>query len=428
MDILLKNAVIVTQNNAREIFNGDIFINGNKIERIGKDLNEKVEEKMNCKGKLIFPGLINTHTHIVMTLFRGYAEGMQLHEWLAQKIWPAEAKLKSDDIYYGAMLGIAEMIQSGTTSFNEMYPFGLEKIAEAVKDGGIRASIGLGMLDKVPGHSTKDELKTNNAFIFSIKNNKSRVKASVCCHAPYTCSSELILKSKEYANKKNLQFHIHASETRKEVFDILKEKGKRPFEYLNSLKVLDEKTVLAHSVYVSKREIALAGKTKVNISHNPISNMKLAGGGVCPISEFARAGANVTLGTDGAASNNSLNMIETIKIATILQKNQYWDPRIISNQQILDFATINGARALGINAGSIAQGKLADLVIIDLNSPNMVPCHDAIANLIYAMNPSNISDVIVDGNFVMKERAIIAFDEEKILEKVSEVAKNVVSR
>lgn len=428
MDILIKNATVVTQNAKREILKGDVFISGNRIEKVGKGLKEKAEETVDGSGKLVFPGLVNTHTHIAMTLFRGYGEGMRLQDWLQKKIWPAEAKLKPDDVYSGTMLGIAEMIRSGTTTFNEMYLVGVDRIAEATEKGGIRASIGFGILDKMPGHSVEGELKKNDGFVASLKSRSGRVNASVSCHAPYTCSAELMKKAKEYADKKGIQFHIHASETRKEVFDILKETGKRPFEYLDSLGVIDENTVLAHSVYVTKREIALAGKKKATVSHNPVSNLKLAGGGVSPISEFATAGANVTLGTDGAASNNSLSMIEAMKIAAILQKNQYWDPLIVSNQQIMDFATVNGAKALGLDAGAIEEGKLADLVIADLKAPNMAPYHDHVANMIYSMNPSNITDVIADGAFVMREGKITAFDEEKIVEKAAAVAADVASR
>lgn len=428
MDILIKNATIITQNRKREILKGDIFISEGKIQKVGKNLQEKSEEKIDGMGKLVFPGLVNTHTHIAMTLFRGYGEHMRLHDWLTKKIWPAEAKLKPDDVYWGAMLGIAEMIRSGTTSFNEMYVVGLEKIAEAVEKGGIRASIAFGMVDKIPGHHLEGELKANEKIVKSIKSASGRVKAAVSCHAPYTCSDELIRKGKELAKKKKLQFHIHVSETRKEVFDVLREKGKRPFEYLNSLGVLDQNTVLAHAVYVSTREIALAGKAKVNISYNPISNMKLAGGGMCPASEFTSAGANVTLGTDGAASNNSLNMLETMKMAALLQKNFYWDPLVISTQQVFDFATLNGAKALGLNAGSIAEGKLADLVMVDMKMPNIAPYHDYLANVIYAINPANITDVIVDGEFLMRERNIVTFDEEKIVEKASEIAVEVMNR
>lgn len=425
MDILITNATIITQNAKREILNCDIFISENKIEKIGKNLKENAEEKINGKGKLIFPGLINTHTHIPMTLFRGYGEDMQLQEWLTQKIWPAEEKLTPKNIYWGALLGIAEMIRSGTTAFNEMYVLGLKEIAQATEKGGVRASIGLGMIDKISGRQTEIELSSSIKFISELNN--KRVCPVMACHASYTCSSELIRKAKEYAKKKNLQFHMHASETRKEVFDILKETGKRPLEYFNELEVLDEKTVLAHAVFVSEREIILAGKTKTNISHNPVSNLKLASGGFCPVSEFMHAGANVTLGTDGAASNNSLNMIETMKFAALLQKNHYWDPRVLSAHQVLDFATINGAKALGIDAGSIEEGKLADIVIADLNAPNLAPVHNYFANVVYAMNPSNITDVIVNGEFVMREKKIVTFDEENAIEKASAAAQETLN-
>ena len=254
------------------------------------------------------------------------------------------------------------------------------------------------------------------------------MKPAVSCHAPYTCTPELIKKAKEYANEKNLQFHIHASETRKEVFDLLKAGGKRPLEYLEGLGAMDNRTVLAHSVFVTKREIALAGKAGATVSHNPISNLKLAGGGICPIVEFAKAGANAALGTDGAASNNSLNMIETMKMAAVLQKNHYWDPLAISAGDALDYATINGAKALGIDAGSIEKGKLADIVIANMQTANMAPSHDPIANIVYSMNPSNITDVIVDGEFALREGRITAFNEQEAIEKASRAALDLAAR
>ncbi len=195
MDILIKNATVITQNAKREIFQGDIFISGNRIEKIGKNLREKCEEKIDATGKLAFPGLVNAHTHVAMTLFRGYGEDMRLQDWLAKKIWPAEAKLKPDDVYWGAMLGIAEMIRCGTTAFNEMYLAGLvEKIGEAAEKGGIRASVALGTFDKMPGHDFEGELRATEKFVSNFRSKSERVKPAVSCHAPYTCSDELIKK------------------------------------------------------------------------------------------------------------------------------------------------------------------------------------------------------------------------------------------
>ncbi|MFA5077390.1 MAG: amidohydrolase [Candidatus Micrarchaeia archaeon] len=428
MDILIKSATVVTQNAEREVLKGaDIFVSDGKIGKVGKNLREKAEEKIDANGKIVFPGLVNTHTHIAMTLFRGYGEGMRLHDWLAKRIWPAEAKLKPKHVYWGTMLGIAEMARSGTTAFNEMYLSGAEKIAEAAEKGGMRASIASDMLDKISGNAPEKELEKAKNFVSSLRSPSGRVKASVSCHAPYTCTGELIKIAKEFAAKKGLQFHIHASETRKEVFDVLNEKGKRPLEYLDGLGVLDRRTVLAHAVFVTKREIALAGKSGASVAHCPVGNLKLASGGTCPIGEFARSGVNATLGTDGAASNNSLNMLETMKMAALLQKNFYWDPLALSAQQALDFATVNGARALGVEAGSIEEGKLADIVIADAKAPNMNPAHSDVDNIVYAMNPANITDVMVGGKFVMRNRKITAFDEEEAVGKACEAALDVTS-
>ncbi|MDD5337357.1 MAG: amidohydrolase [Candidatus ainarchaeum sp.] len=426
MDILIRNATLITQNAKREILkSADIFVSNGKIGKVGKNLKENAEEKIDAKGKIIFPGLVNAHTHIAMTLFRGYGEGMRLQDWLTKRIWPAEARLKPEHAYRGAMLGIAEMVRSGTTAFNEMYVAGMEKIAEAAETGGVRATLAFSMIDDVPGHETEKELREGIGFAGKLKSRSGRVKAGIACHAPYTCTGELIQKGKEAANRMSIPFHIHASETRKEVFDVLKKRGQRPVEYLDKLGVLDRRTVLAHAVYVTKREIGIAGKKGASVAHCPVSNLKLAGGGVCPIGEFARSGANAALGTDGAASNNSLNMLETMKMAALLQKNFYWDPLALSAQQALDFATINGAKALGINAGSIEEGKLADLVIADANAPNMNPRHSDMDNIVYAMNPSNITDVIIDGKFAMRNRKM-SFDEKKVVEKACEAALDLV--
>lgn len=419
MSVLIKDLLIVTQNSKREIFEGDILIKENKIQEIKKEINEKADLVINGKGKIAIPGLINTHTHVAMTLFRGYGEGLDLHNWLTTKIWPAEAKLTPEAVSHGTLLGCMEMISSGTTSFNEMYLLGLDEIAQSCEKIGIRSTVALGMFDKIPGHSLKDELKNSNSFIKNWKNS-SLITPAIACHAPYTCSEELLIKGKELATKENLKFHIHASETRKELFDTLKETKKRPFEYLDSLGLIDSNSIFAHASWVSKREIKLAGDKSLSISHNPVSNLKLATGGICPIYEYHYAGANVTLGTDGAASNNSLDMFESLKFTALLQKHKYWNSAILSAQKLFDFATINGAKALGLNSGSLEKGKLADIVLLDAKSPNMVPSHDLISNLVYSCNSSNVTDVIINGKLILENKEFKTINKEEIYENVED--------
>jgi len=425
MDILIKDALILTQNKNREVMRGDILIEDGKIAKIAKSIRGGAEEKIDASGKLAFPGLVNCHTHIPMSLFRGYAEGMHLQDWLAKKIWPAEAKLDPGHIRAGSMLSILEMVRSGTTCFNEMYIAHMDGVCKSVVDAGMRASVGFGLFDLVRKTDAKEELKNGTSLAEKWSGKSPLLKISMAPHAPYTCSKELILLAKEYARKKNLKFHMHVSETRREVFDSLQQNGKRPIEHLHSLGVLDDDTVLAHGSWVTKRESILVGKEGATVSHNPAANLKLATGGICPLYEYLEAGANITLGTDGTASNNSHNMVETMKFAHLLQSHLYWDPLRISIQNVWDFATINGAKALGFNCGSIEPGKDADIVLADLRSPNLSPLHDA-RNLLFSFHPGNITDVLIAGKPVLREGKFTELDEPKIIEEAQREAEDLV--
>ncbi len=427
MSILIKNTTIVTQDSERRIINGDLLIRDSRINEIGNDIDEKADEIIDGNRKIAIPGLINTHTHIAMALLRGYGEGLPLHEWLEKKIWPAEAKLTSGDVRWGSLLGMIESIRSGVTAINEMYIYHVGETGKAAEEIGLRVILPRAMFDLIPGRKLETELREAAVFINNWKGRSELVKPIVSCHAPYTCSEELLLKAKEMANKEKLKFHMHLSETRKEVFDILNSKGKYPFEYMDSIGLVDEDSIFAHASWVTKREIALVGKKRATISHCPTSNLKLATGGICPIIEYDSAGANVTIGTDSAASNNSLNMFESMKLAALLQKHHYWKADVAPAQKLFDFATINGAKGLGINAGSIEKGKLADIVLLE-RGPNMVPEHNIIANIIYAAGPQNVSDVIINGKIVMRDKKILTVDEEKVKEEAEKAAKDLVSR
>ncbi len=427
MIILVKNTTIVTQNDGREILKGDILVKDGRIEEIGKNIDEKAEIVIDGTNKIAIPGLVNAHTHIVMGLLMGHGEGLPLQEWLEKKIWPAEGKLTREDTKVGSLLGMLESIRSGVTAFNEMYIYHVDETAKAAQQIGIRVSIPRAMFDLIPGRERDDELAAGEAFVREWTGKSPLIVPTVSCHAPYTCSEELMVKAKEMAKKKGLKFHIHLSETRKEMLDILKKTGKYPFEYMDSLGLVDGDSVFAHAGWVTKREIKLAAEKGASIAHCPISNMKLATGGICPIVEYDAAGANVTIGTDGAASNNSLNLFESIKLAALLQKHRYWKADVISAQKVFDFATVNGAKALGIEAGSIEKGKLADIVLLEKGA-NMIPEHDIISNLVYTTGPQNVTDVIIDGRLVLKDRKILTVDEEKILEEAGKTAEDLVKR
>ncbi|MFP3950047.1 MAG: amidohydrolase [Candidatus Micrarchaeia archaeon] len=429
MGLLIKGAKIITQNPNRETMEGDILIEGGRIAKAGKGLpKEGVEKVLDGKGKIVFPGLVNAHTHGAMGLLRGYGEGLPLHRWLEEKIWPAEEKLNKEDIYWGTLLGAIEMVRSGTTCFNEMYMFGIRHMVDAVSEVGIRAVLGKGVYDKSGERSAESEMKELEKKTGEIRNMHPRVKMGVAAHSVYTCSGELLREAKKFAKKEGMVFHMHAGETREEIFRALKEKKMRPVEYLDSLGLVDSGSVLAHMGWVTKREISIAGKKGANIVHCPVSNLKLATGGICPVPEFEESGANVALGTDGAASNNSLDMLETMKYALLMQKHRYWDAGRYPEENAWDAATINGAGALGIDGGSIAEGKVADMVFADAKAVNLAPLHRDLRSIIYSINPGNITDVMVDGRFILENRKMTFVDEEKIVEKATDVAHDLVER
>ena len=423
MGILIKEVDVLTQNRNRELLRGvDILIQGKRIEKIGRNIKAKAEFKIDGRGKLVIPGLINTHTHVAMTLFRGYADDMRFWEAWPKRIWPREKKVKAEDVRAGSLLGCLEMIRSGTTCFMDNYFF-MDEVAEAVKGVGMRANLAYGMIDMGDAEKRKRELKIGEELVKDFDGKADgRIRCSFAPHAPYTCSEELLLKAKELAEKHDALLQIHVAETRKEVFDSLKKSGKRPVEYLDSIGFVNEKVIAAHCVWITKREAGMLGSRGAKVSYNPVSNMKLASGGVAPIPQMLESNVCVTFGTDGAVSNNSLNMLETIKVGALLQKSHLWDSRVLNAQQALDFATINGAKALGVDAGSIEEGKLADIFLMELGSPNLLPANSLVSNLVYSSNPSNVSDVIVDGKLVMKDRRILTIDEEKVFEKVRKVS------
>ncbi len=404
MKTVLKNCkFIVTQNKKREILtNHDILISGNKIEKIGGNL--KGDQIIDCSQNIVMPGLINLHTHVGMHLLRGYADDMKLDTWL-KKLWPEEDKLTADQIYVAATMGINEMLRTGTTCFNDMY-FEENRIADAVKELGIRAvlSRGLGVEDLADKKRiAKKFIKAENLIKY-IKNMKcSRITPAVGPHAIYTCSKDMLLKGCKLAKKYKVINHVHIAETRKELADSLKNTGKRPVEYLDSIGFLDKNVIAAHCGWVTKGEIRTLAKRGVKVAHCPSSNMKLATGGIMPLKEMQEAGVLVGLGTDSVVSNNSLDMFSEMKICALVQKQNYWNPTVAPAQTVLDMATINGAKALGLNAGSIEPGKLADIVLLDANHYLLQPLKKdrIISHLVYSANGSCVQKVFVDGKQVI---------------------------
>ncbi len=427
MSILLKNGLVVSQDSGRRVFRADVRIKDNRIAEVSKKISKKEETTIDCSKKLVMPGLCNTHSHLAMTLLRGYGDDMVLKDWLEKKIWPVEAKLKADDIYYGTLLACVEMIKSGTTSCADMY-FQMDSTARAIEKAGIRANLCYGMIDLGDSEKTEKELKENTKLIKDWhRKADGRILCSYGPHAIYTCSRELLQKTVELAKKHKTRIQMHLAETRGELNDSKKNLSKRPAEYADSLGLIAPNVILAHCGWLSMSEIKTVAKKGAHISHNPESNLKLASG-IAPVSEMLAEKANVSLGTDGPTSNNSLSLFNTMKTCALIHKVNRWDATVVSAQQTLDMATLNGAAALGFNSGSIKTGKLADVITLDLNSPSLNPQHNHISNLVYSENGSSVQDVLIDGELVMKSRKILTLNEKKIIEKARSIAADLVKR
>jgi len=427
--LLIKNCDwVVTQDRKRDVLrDASIFIQDGEIKEIGRDLKSPADSEIDGRGGIALPGLINTHTHLSMTMFRGYADDLLLQDWLQKKIWPLEAKLTGEACYYGALLGSAEMSLSGTTSFVDMY-FYMEDVARAVAKSGLRGFLSYGIIDLMdPAKARMEQDKARKFFDYIRGLGNPRIRFALGPHAPYTCSAETLLWAKEFAEKNDVIDHIHVAETRKEQADSQQQHGMRIVEYLDKIGALSKKMLAAHCAWLTKSEVALLAKAGVGVAHCPVSNMKLASGGVAPLPEMFEAGVPVGLGTDGAASNNTLDMFETMKVCALLHKAHRWDPTVLNAQTVLDLATIQGAKALGVDheIGSLETGKRADIILVDAKAPNMNPVYGqetVVSDLVYSASAANVHTTIVDGQVLMQNRQLKLVDMEQIVSKTGELA------
>lgn len=425
--ILIKNALILSPNTNFEN-KQSILIKDNLIAEISPEIDESdVSKTIDATGKIVLPGLINTHTHLSMTLFRGLADDLSLDSWLNDHIWPMEANLNGDYCYIGALLGAVELIKSGTTTFSDMY-FYMEDVARAVDESGIRAVLSYGMIDFGDEEKRKNEINENLTLFKACDGMADgRIKVFFGPHSPYTASEELLIKVRELVDEYNMGIHIHVSETQKEIEDVSAEKGLRPFEYLDKIGFLGPDVVAAHSVWLSDNEIEIIKKNNVKISHNPCSNMKLASG-IAPVSKLIENDICVSIGTDGASSNNNLDLIEELKTASLLQKVSTLDPKVLTSDEAVAMGTIKGAETLGLESeiGSIEVGKKADIILIDTNSANMVPDSSSLSsNIIYSANGSNVDTTICDGKILMENKKLVVLDEEEIYKKARQAIKEL---
>lgn len=407
--------MVVTQNLDRKIMDADIYIDENFITEINRNISVEAEHVIDARNRIVMPGLINTHTHVGMSMFRGAVEDMQLDRFL-EKTFKLDAQRTEEDIYYSSLLSMAEMIRTGTTSFLDLY-YDEHIVARAVEKSGMRGFLSWVTLDREFTTQKGEPLKNAEEFISSHRG-KERVVPSIGFQGVYVCSDETLLKGKEIAERYGVIEHMHLSETRKEVYDYLKKKNKRPVEHLKEINFLSNNLVAAHTVWLTVREIDYLGQSGVSVSHNPVSNMKLGTGGAAPVPEMMKRNVNVTLGTDSSVTNNNLDMFDVMKTAGLMHKNDRWDASVLPSQSILDFATINAAKALKVSSllGSIEEGKLADIIILD-PFPSGIPLkkENIVANIVYALKGLNVTHTIVDGRILMSSGVIRSFDVGEVL-------------
>ena len=424
---------ILTQDESRRILRGcSVYIYDGRIVEVKERIPVEAEYTVDGSRRLLMPGLINTHTHLPMTLVRGYADDMELKDWLEGRIWPLEKRLTASHCYAGALLGCLEMIKTGTTTFVDMYWFS-EEVAKAAYEAGLRAVVSCGMIDSFNPELRERQMERGKGFIRFVKELKDpRIQAALGPHAPYTCSPELLSASKAIADQEGLLIHIHIAESRGEQAEFERRFGVREVNYLDKIGFLGGNVLAAHCVWLTKMELKLLAEKGVKISHCPVSNAKVAQGGVSPIPEALEYGVTVSLGTDGAASNNCLDLFETIKFAALIHKHHRWDPKVMPAKKLLDLATIKGAEALRMDGevGSIKVGKRADLILIDMRNPSLTPIHSnstIASHLVYASKGINVDTVIVDGRILMLNKDVQTLNEEEVYKKAQEAALNLTS-
>ena len=400
MSVLIEHVTAVTMcDEAPVIENAYILVEGNRTSYVGtqKPTGES-EQTMDASGMVAMPGLVNTHTHTAMTLLRSYADDMNLQDWLFEKIFPFEDTLTPEMVYEGSVRGIQEMLASGTTCFHDMYFF-QEETARAAEELGMRGVLCEGITDGV----LEKKLEKTEKLLELVKNGSGRLKVGISPHAVYTCSEETLKTAAAFAKDHGLQIHTHLSETKTENEDCLRDRGMSPTAWMEQCGVFDMPCTAAHCVWLSEADMEILKNRGVTVVHNPVSNLKLASG-VAEIPKLAEKGVNVTLGTDGASSNNNLDLFEEIKITGILHKGISLDPTLLPAWEVLKMATVNGAKALGYtDLGQLKEGYLADLILLDFDKPHFTPNHNTVSNLVYAVRGSDVAYTMVDGRFVYQK-------------------------
>jgi|Deesub1362A_J573_1020465.scaffolds.fasta_scaffold00039_57 5-methylthioadenosine/S-adenosylhomocysteine deaminase len=416
-ELIVENGVVL-KGDGTPPFKASIVVDEGKIVEVGDAKGFTADEKLDATRCLAVPGFVNTHTHLSMTLFRGYADDLELGTWLRDHIWPVEAKLTSQSVRAGALLGVFEMIRSGTCAFADMYFF-MDEVAEVVKKAGLRASLSYGMIELGDEERGKSELKKGKDFVRNYNGYADgRIKAMYGPHAPNTCSIDFLMKVRELADKDGVGIHIHLLETEEE----RKQLGENGLKKLEGF--LKDDVLAAHCVWLSDSDIELLVQKGVKVSHNPVSNMKLASG-IAKVHEMLEKGVCVSIGTDGCASNNNLDMFGTMKCTALLQKIRLMSPTSTTAKEVFSMATLNGAKSLGIHSGIIEKGWNADFICLDLTSERMLPLHNAVSNIVYSATPYDVVSCVVDGKVLMRDRKVLTLDKSEVIDEVEKAVEKL---
>lgn len=426
MSLLLKNGLVVTQDSTRRVVQGDVLVEGDRIVAIGGPARD-ADEVLDCSGCAVVPGLINLHQHAANTLLRGLADDVALED-LLKKAFAVDARITRRDVQIGALLGCLEMIRSGTTSFQDLF-YWEDEVARAVRECGIRGFLSWVTLDTAFTTQHGDPVRNADAFVTKHLGDPL-VTPSVGVQGVYVASEETFLRARDVAIRHGVRLHAHLSETRKEVYDHVSKTGLRPTEWLEKIDFLGPRLNVAHGVWLTLNEVRILARHGVSVAHCPVSNMKLASGGVAPVPEMLQEGVCVGLGTDSALSNNSADLFSEMKTASLLQKATRWDARILPAQAVLDMVTIEAAKALGVDdrIGSVEVGKRADLAVVALRRPHTTPFYPAnvISHLVYSSRGSDVQTTIVDGRVLMAGGVVRTVDEDAVLERAQETARELL--
>lgn len=433
-NIVIHNGTVITLNGDHDVLErGLVCIASGRLKRIEEAGNGPLPEAhhvIDAGGGIIMPGLINTHTHAAMSLFRGLADDLPLTSWLNDYIFKAEAQwLNPESVYAGTLLSCAEMLLSGTTMCCDGYFFE-DAVAEAVQQSGMRAILAQGIIDfPAPGvPDPKRNVGEALRFMETWDRRTPLITTGLFCHSPYTCSEQTLKEARKAADEAGALFEIHVAETQKESREIEQRHGMSPVQYLDRIGVLNAKTLLVHAIWVNETDIICMAEHGVGVSVSTESEMKLASG-VAPIPEFLKKGLAVGISTDGAASNNNLDMFQEMDMCAKLHKATSLDPTVLNAREVLALATRSGAAAIGLDKeiGSLEKGKKADLIIIDTRKPHLTPLYDPASHLVYSARGNDVRDVIIDGRLVVRNRELLTFDLEPVAMSVTDLARRIAS-